>query len=158
MSDVTVETGKPQRPSTAIAKKFAELVTEKGKSPAEAADLLGVKLDSAGATQLRREVEGVIRGYTMKPEVAKALVRASRNKLLLDALGVGGGEADPKIALEAAKQIASDPDVGLNAPPVPLVQLSFGSIEELLTTISEKDVIIDVTPPAEPEVEPNEEG
>ena len=101
MADVTVELGKP-RPRTAVAKKFAELVTEKGKSPAEAADLMGIKIDSAGASQLRREVEGVIRGYTMKPEAAKVLVRAARNKLLIDALGTDGHEYDPKIALEAA--------------------------------------------------------
>jgi hypothetical protein len=142
MADVTVELGKP-RPRTAVAKKFAELVTEKGKSPNEAADLLGIKLDSAGAAQLRREVEGVIRGYTMKPEAAKVLVRAARNKLLIDALGTSGHEYDPKIALEAAKQIASDPDVGLTAAPVPAIQLQFGSIEELLTQIDVRDVVVD---------------
>lgn len=142
MADVTVELGKP-RPRTAVAKKFAELVTEKGKSPAEAADLLGIKIDSAGAAQLRREVEGVIRGYTMKPEAAKVLVRAARNKLLIDALGTSGHEYDPKIALEAAKQIASDPDVGLTAAPVPAIQLQFGSIEELLTQIDVRDVVVD---------------
>lgn len=157
MADVTVELGKP-RPRTAVAKKFAELVTEKGKSPAEAADLMGIKIDSAGAAQLRREVEGVIRGYTMKPEAAKVLVRAARNKLLIDALGTDGHEYDPKIALEAAKQIASDPDVGLTAAPVPMVQLQFGNIEELLSQIDVKDVIIDVTPDNVNESEPNGEG
>jgi len=142
---VTVGERRNRKPESKLAKRFADLV-QKGETPARAAALLHVNLNDPKEYGIRAEVEGLLRGYAMKAEVAKELVRASRNKILIESMGLSGGTPDYGLALDAAKQIAGDPDVGLNAPPAPLVQLTFNTIEDLLEQMNEKDVIIDVTP------------
>lgn len=141
------------KPSSKIARRFAELVGE-GKSPKAAAGILRVDLGDPGNYAVANEVQQLIRGYASRPEIDRELVRASRRKILIDAMT--GQVPDHGLALDAAKQIASDPDVGLNAPPAPLVSLTFGSIEEILERLDEKDVILEVT--AESVGDENPEG
>lgn len=153
---VKVEDRRTRKPETKLAQKFADLVRD-GKSPKTAASLLKINLADPQMYDVRAEVESLLRGYAMKPEIAKEFVRASRNKILLESMGINGGEKNYDLALNAAKQIASDPDVGLNAPPAPLVQLTFNSIEELLTNLDEKGVILDAAPEPAPEEAAHEE-
>jgi hypothetical protein len=159
MSDsvVSVVEKRDRKPGSKLAKRFAELVKEEGKTPKQAAALLRVDLSDPGSYALATELQQLIKGYAAKPEVDRALVRAGRRKVALDALGyeTGGPEIkDAKAALEAFKQMASDPDVGLNAPPAPLVSLNFGSIEDLLEQMDEKDVILDVKADKDADSEP----
>lgn len=146
---VTSGDKRSKKPGSKLAKRFAELIQE-GKTPKTAANLLKVNLADPKNYDIRGEVEGLLRGFAMKPEVAKEVVRAARNKILVESMGIGGGEKNYDLALNAAKQISGDPDVGLNAPPAPLVQLSFNTIEDLLGTLDERDVVIDARPAEEP--------
>ena len=143
MSDdaVVVTEKRDRKPTSKIARRFSELVA-RGTSPKAAANLLRIDLADPGSYAVADEVQKLIRGYAARPEIDRELVRASRRKILIDAMT--GENPDHGMALDAAKQIASDPDVGLNAPPAPLVSLTFGSIEDLLNNIDSKDVILDV--------------
>lgn len=94
---------------------------------------LGARLPGGAKTAFRGMVFDLISKFHLPDVVARETVRAARNKLLLENLGPGG---DRKIALEAAKQIAADPDVGLTAPPAPPVQINIG---EGLRKILESD-------------------
>lgn len=144
---ISINEKRDRKPGSKLAKRFVELVKDEGKTPKQAAALLRVDLSDPGTYALATELQQLLKGYAAKPEMDRALVRAGRRKIALDAMGLGRDGAvlsDPKIALEAFKQMASDPDVGLNAPPAPLVSLNFGSIEDLLDKMDEKDVIIDV--------------
>lgn len=96
------------------ALRFGTLL-EKGLTEQEAADELGVPLRNLTN---KAEVKAVIKQLAEKyadftPELDKQLVRMKRRQLLVEA-------EDPKVQLEAAKQIANDPEVGLgsNAPVV----------------------------------------
>jgi hypothetical protein len=71
-----------------------------------------------------------IQTYQMNPGVDRELVRAVRRKVLIDeGLSETG---DRKLALDAAKQIATDPDVGLNAPPQPIVQINLTELQTVI--------------------------
>jgi hypothetical protein len=63
------------------------------------------------------------------------IVKAALNKLLTDAILAG----DIDTALKASKQIASDPDVGLTAPPQNVVNISLEKVNEALNKASERD-------------------
>ena len=80
--------------------------------------------------------------------MARELVRAARNKILIQNMDPEAG--DPKLALDAAKQIASDPDVGLNAPAMPLVNIDLGTLGDLMKTADKSDLpevtLIDLEP------------
>lgn len=153
--DIIVTERREVKPSSKLAKRFASLVKD-GKTPKQAASLMRIDLADPKSFGIRDEVQQLLRGYSMQPEVAKAMVRAGRQKIFIDSLGMGEEGAAAQnydIALKASNQIASDPDVGLNAPPAPLVSLNFGSLEELLSRIDEKDAYLDVTPEKVPDVE-----
>jgi hypothetical protein len=108
------------------------------------ADLLagGMDLDRAatrvglgglrGNQRLRQEVLRIVSEYYLPAVAQRELVRAARLRVLMDALQDG---SDPALTLRAAREIASDPEVGLTAPPSPLVSIE---ISEDLARVLEK--------------------
>jgi hypothetical protein len=73
--------------------------------------------------------------YAIPDEARRLVVKASLNKVLTDALQVG----DNELILKAAKQIASDPDVGLTAPPQNIVNISLEKAQNALEKASERE-------------------
>lgn len=119
--------------------KFLEEATRRvhalmkdGFSLEDAATQVGI-LRPGGAKKVFRDmISALIMDYHIPAEVMREMVRAARVKILLENTAPGG---DSKIALDAAKQIASDPDVGLNAPPVPPVTINIGDgLKRLIET------------------------
>ena len=72
----------------------------------------------------------MVKDFYLQNSIRRELVKATRNELMLFS-------PDPKIKLEAAKQISSEPDIGLNAPPVPQVQVNIGDLKDLIDRVSE---------------------
>jgi hypothetical protein len=103
-----------------ISKRVVDLM-HSGVSFEDATKIVGVDIKVAPESLTKMLTASVITQYHLPAHAARELVRAARNKILLENLMPGG---DTKAALDAAKQIASDPDVGLNTPPSPLVQVN----------------------------------
>lgn len=97
------------------AKRFLEMV--KGGVPQwEAAKKNGTTIKAIYQTQgLRAAVKNLIETGTLPAAIRKELVRAGLNKIFIE--NIDGGPREQKLALQAAKQISGDPDVGLNIPP-----------------------------------------
>ena len=117
MDGITLQSsGKRQKPTNKVAKKLVELI-EEGHKPEKAARLLDLDLKSPDNWAIVDQVRGLLRDYAAKPELDRELVRATRRKAMLESLRPDATEDGPDfdIALKAANQIASDPEVGLTA-------------------------------------------
>jgi hypothetical protein len=126
-----------------VAQKVVTLM-QKGMSIEEASKTVG--LDSAMLPrQLVNSITlAAIQTYQLPAAVSRELVRAGRNKILIEEGFSKDG--DKKLALEAMKQISSDPDVGLNAPPAPIVQINMGDLKKVIDTagvVNEEDLFRD---------------
>jgi len=140
--------GKRNTPKSKVARKLVELVKE-GATPDKAARLLDLDLKSPDNWAIVDQVRGLLKDYAAKPELDRELVRATRRKAMLESLRPDATEEGPNfdIALKAANQIASDPEVGLTAPPQPVVSINLQMLENILDSVKLEDVI-DVTPEA----------
>ena len=77
---------------------------------------------------VRASVEQLIGGYFLPPEARKQMVRAGLNRMFLENVN----SQDPgqaKIALDAAKQISLDPEVGLQTDQSGGVIINIGDLE-----------------------------
>lgn len=140
-----IEPGK-RRVTNKTAKRMVELV-EQGKPPKEAARLLDIDLKDPDNWAIVDQVRGLLRDYAAKPELDRELVRATRRKAMLESLRPDATDEGPNfdIALKAANQIASDPEVGLTAAPQPVVSINIGTLEKIIEGIKMEDVI-DIRP------------
>lgn len=138
MADIDVDKTPPAPVRLGTAKKFVELVKDQKKSPEEAARILSLDLSTAGASeQMRLYTQKLLRSWAAGPDVRRELVRAGLNKIFMESLASG----DYKTALDATKQIGSDPDVGLNAAPQPIVNINIEAIEGIVSKMKPSDVI-----------------
>lgn len=114
------------------ARRFVDLLNG-GKTAAEAANRMGFRLkDLALNGEFQERVkERLINGF-IPDEIRRALVKASLNTVLMDSMN---SPETYKLALEATKQIAQDPEVGLNLPPQPSVVVNIGDLESLLKKV-----------------------
>ena len=107
---VDVGRDKPTPAGTAIAQKFVDLLKD-GKSPNAAARSMGTTFKRLmSLTEVQGMVKDLVENYTLHADARRLLVRATANKILLETQNVAGAE---KLALEAAKIISADPEVGL---------------------------------------------
>lgn len=112
------------------ARRFMDLIAE-GKKPAEAANDLHVRLgDLMADKHVKERVKEAIETWHLDDKVRKLLVRAVTNQLLVEGKD-SDNVAEKKLALEAAKLIAADPDVGLQQQG-PIVQIDLGALGNLL--------------------------
>lgn len=129
------ETQKQQR--KAVVNTFTKLI-ESGVPPQTAAKKVKAELvNIPNRDRVLKLIEDTLSKYSVSADVMRASVRAARMKVLLE----GIASDDPDLILNAAKQIASDPEVGLNAPPATNVKIEIGSLKEVLQTVDLTDVI-----------------
>ena len=130
----------------ALANDLAPAMTE-GKSVEQAAGELGIDLKKYG-TATRQVVLELLAGNYMPPSMVREVIRAGRNKLILEGINATGEEelGKKRIALEAMKQAASDPEVGLNQPPQTTINIDMREVVELAKTLDVPDFL---KPPAE---------
>jgi hypothetical protein len=116
-----------------IAERHAKRLLDRVQSGSSLAD--AAKAERMTMSQLkdpnnpvRASVEQLIGGYFLPPEARKQMVRAGLNKMFLDNVN----STDPgnaKLALDAAKQISLDPEVGLQADQSGGVIINIGDLE-----------------------------
>lgn len=126
-------------PKTALAKRFVEL-TGQGYKPHEAAKLMGTTMKGlVGKEAFTKAVQSLIKEASMVPELRKEMIRSGLNKIFMENVGNPDKESQ-KLAIEAAKVIGSDPDVGLTAQPQAGIQINLNT----LGTVLDKANVIDV--------------
>jgi len=125
------EKGRPIENSEKAAQKLVDLI-KAGHTPNAAARQLGYSWKALKSRpEVVEAIQGLLAAYTLPPHIDKELVRAARRKVLVENLGNSDVDSQ-KLVLDATKQIASDPDVGLNAPPQILVNVDLRHIDEVL--------------------------
>lgn len=111
------------------AKRMLDRV-QRGDSLAEAAKAERMTMGQLKdvTNPVRVSLEQLIGSHFLPPEARKQMVRAGLNKMFLDNVN----STDPgnaKIALDAAKQISLDPEVGLQADQSGGVIINIGDLE-----------------------------
>lgn len=133
------------------ARRFVDLL-RLGHRPGEAAHMMHTTVQTLMENpDTKKMVQQLADKYTLDAKTTKLVVRALRNKIMLE-----NADKDPKLALEAAKQAAEDPDVGLSrgAQPVAQIDLQFQTlinapvepIASLKAIMPPAGEVIDVTP------------
>lgn len=122
------------RKSEVVAKRFLDLI-QMGEKPSYAAKKLGIpKLDKKFMNQkeFRDAVKDLIETDTLPAAVRRMMVRAGANRIFMDNIKKGG---DPKLAIDAAKLIGADPEVGLNQPTLIGVPIDMGALAGMLSQL-----------------------
>jgi len=113
----------------AQARRVIDLVQE-GVSPAEALK----RVPGAPKDLLNRaDVQAVLNDlaeYSLAPQVRREAVRSTLNKVLIES-AQGTEPIDRKLAIDAAKEIAQDPDVGLRTTQG-AVPIDLGALGDLM--------------------------
>lgn len=136
---------KPGPTSAKTAQRFVDLM-KTGYTAGEAARMAGrtsvrALMQDTGA---RKTVRALAEEYGMNDDVRKILVKFGLNKIAIDNLSKEDRDSQ-KLALDALKAIATDPDVGLNAAQANIgIAINLGDLGALLEKVPElpKDLII----------------
>lgn len=136
---------KPGPTSAKTAQRFVDLM-KTGYTPGEAARMAGrtsvrALMQDTGA---RKTVRALAEEYGMNDDVRKILVKFGLNKIAIDNLSKEDRDSQ-KLALDALKAIATDPDVGLNAAQANIgIAINLGDLGALLEKVPElpKDLIV----------------
>ncbi len=134
-TDETVEVSVHQKPLEGLKiKRFLEMV-EAGEKPGAAAKRLGTTVTQIMEEQgVRPAVKALLEQFGFNNAVRKEMVRAALNKIMME--NVDSGTKGQKLAIAAAKEIAKDPDVGLNAPPSTIgVQIDMTAFAKLARNV-----------------------
>lgn len=116
-------------PATEVrVKRFLDLIAI-GNRPCRAAERTGVTnlKKFMSSKEFRDEVKDLIETDNLPAGVRRAMVQAGLNRIFMD-----NYKKEPKIALEASKQIGADPEVGLNQPQLVGVPIDMGAIGQIL--------------------------
>ena len=125
-----------KRPKNALAKTFHELVGQ-GLKPHEAAKRLGHTMKGLMSNEsFTKQVQSLIDTATLPPDVRKAMIRSGLNAIFMQNINQPDKESQ-KLAIEAAKVIGSDPDVGLNAQPQAGIQINLNTLSSVLDKLPE---------------------
>ncbi len=134
------------KPNKSIkAERYLELIAA-GEPAHRAARFVGSTAgEMAKSPDMKAAVKKLIDEGTLPALVRKSMVRAGLDKIFMENLENKKGH---KTAIQAAKLISSDPDVGLNAPPqgasVNIDLGELGKLMETLTPIKGLESILDV--------------
>lgn len=132
------------------AKRFLELIEGGGLKDWEAARKMGTTLRQIhqDLPDIRTKVKQLLEKNSFNSAVRKEMVRAALNHILME--NVDGNLKQQKVAISAAKEIAKDPDVGLNVPPsvigVTIDMTALGKLRSDLEPIPGLEKILDVSP------------
>lgn len=83
---------------------------------------------------VRASLQQLIGSYFLPPEARKQMVRAGLNKMFMDNV-VSTDPVAQKVALDAAKQISLDPEVGLAADNSGGVIINIGELESVFSQL-----------------------
>lgn len=127
------------------ARRFLELV-EDGMTPSNAAKRLHSNLRNMNHnTDIRTGLRELVDNARFPAEIRKEMVRAGLNSIFLR--NVAGKLKEQKIALDAARQIAKDPEVGLNAitagPSVNIDLSTLGTLLEKMKPIAGLESVLE---------------
>lgn len=86
---------------------------------------------------VKGEISRLLTDYDFTEVWDRALVRAGRRKVAVEAMEAGDG----KLTLQALKDIASDPLVGLIAPPQTTLNIDITGLQSLLDSVDKTSVI-----------------
>lgn len=130
-TDVTLSPGTNKLGSVAErrAKRLLDRVS-RGESLADAAkaERMTVAEVNAVDSPVRASLQQLIGTYFLPPEARKQMVRAGLNKLFMDNVSKEDPAAQ-KLALDAAKQIGADPEVGLTQEVAGGVIINIGELD-----------------------------
>lgn len=136
------------------ARRFLELVGN-GVAPFDAARAQHTNLrEIRKDPQMRQDLKALkdlIQNSRFPGDLRKEMVRAGLNRVFLD--NITGKLKQQKLALDAARQMAKDPEIGLNIPtPSPSVTIDLGALgsmvdkmkpiaglEDILVTVETED-------------------
>lgn len=143
---------KNKPPKDNLSKRFINLIGQ-GYKPGEAARRVGTSIQGLMSdNKIKKQIENLAKNYHLTADVRRQLVRMSTTKILLD--NIEGDTNQQKLALDAAKSIGSDTEVGINAPPQPGIQINVGNLAGLFSSIDipqeEQETIIDIQPILKP--------
>lgn len=138
----------PGKKSKTLANSIAKLVAESGLPPEKALAKIGVNPAIIRNTpNIREHIKQALAETHIPAAIAREYVRSARVKLL--ATGMQNIErVDPEtgevvvdydatdLALKAANQIASDPEVGLQQAPLQTIQLDLGPLKDILRKVT----------------------
>jgi len=119
----------------AAVREYIDLVKVHKVPGGVAANRIGRKYSAS--RYVKSALGQLLADYHATAEIDRAVVRAGRRKILIDALH----DNDRKSALTVMKQIADDPDVGLAAPPTVALSMDLTGLEALLASVSAEKVI-----------------
>jgi hypothetical protein len=135
-------------PAQALAKRIVDLVTE-GSSVDEATAAAGI-VPSTLSPDVRRQIKELLTsGYHVPADIQRAVLRAGRFKIFMQTQEAGlQPEVDAdgniissintgalKMALEASKQIAMDPEIGLTQAPQTVVNIDITALKDVLQNV-----------------------
>jgi hypothetical protein len=123
----------------AKAKRFLDLV-RKGVPQGEAAQAVGMSLAQIKRSRLKKKIEDLTIAYHLPDEIRKQLVKSGLNRLYMMNLGKKD-PASQKIFLDTVKQMAADPDVGLDKSREIGVNINIGELRKQLEE-ARPDVVI----------------
>ncbi len=127
------------KPRNALAKKFLDLCGQ-GYTPGEAAKTIGSSLKGlVGNDQFKKQVQSLIQTASLAPELRKEMIRAGLNQIFITNINQPDKESQ-KLAIEAAKVIGSDPDVGLNAQPQAGISINLNTLGNVLDKVQIIDI------------------
>lgn len=121
-----------------VVRQFVQMVKE-NISPEVAARRLKKKLPAR--PYIQKVVSELSRDFAWTADVDRHIVRTGRRKAALDAIEAG----DTKLTLAALDAIASDPEVGLKAPPVTNINVNMGNLGAVFEAVEKDDYqVIDI--------------
>jgi hypothetical protein len=132
---VTVTPAVSEKTATGVvAKRLAEMLYN-GATREQALKTLGIEEHELDTRELAVQANSILLSqYSFPDEARRLMVKASLNKLLTEAVM----NNDIDTVLKAAKQIASDPDVGLTAAPQQVVNISLEKAKDALNIAVER--------------------
>lgn len=133
-TDGTLEISLDEKRKPHKAERVLQLIAA-GEKPYMAARRFNTTVkDLMGVQGFKGAVKALIESRYLPNDVRRETVRAYLNDTLM--AYAGQGPKKEKIALAAAKEIAKDPEVGLNAQPTGnFITVDFGKLEDLLIRV-----------------------
>lgn len=125
------------------AKRLLDRV-QSGQPLGKAAAIERIKMSQLRdpSSPVRLALEQLVSGHFLPPEARKQMVRAGLNKIFMDNV-TSADPAAQKVALDAAKQISLDPEVGLSQEQTGGVIVNIGELSgvfEQLKTIKSPEI------------------
>lgn len=116
---------------THSAKRFVEAL-DAGKTPGQAAKAAGMTLKQIkDGGDMSKAIQHLLEVGHVRAEVKKEVIRAGLFKAFVEGI-TSPDPGERKLALEASKQMASDPEIGLTRDSEVAININLGALDEAL--------------------------